>query len=149
MSGASEAPSGGLPSWAVVALALWFTALLSVWAGFLVPERVGSVPAPVWVLPLAAMLWLSHVAARRVGLWGALGPALVWLVLTWLVLGTRRPEGDLVIPATPAGYAYLFGGFLPWLVLVGLASAPRRRHGGVPEPAPPLPDAQPASSRRR
>lgn len=117
-----------LPSWALVGLALWFTVLLSVWAAFLVPLRVGSVPVPAWLAPLGLMVWLGRTAARRVGLWGALGPALAWLTLTWLVLGSRRGEGDLVIPGTAAGYAYLFGGFVPWLVVVALASAGRRRH---------------------
>lgn len=120
--------AAGLPSWALVGLALWFTVLLSVWAAFLVPLRAGSVPVPAWIAPLGLMVWLGWTAARRVGLWGALGPALTWLTLTWLVLGSRRGEGDLVIPGTALGYAYLFGGFVPWLVVVALASAGRRRH---------------------
>lgn len=133
-----------LPAAVVVAVALLLTALLSVWAAFLVPFRVGSVVVPLWLLPLVAMVAVARLASRRVGLWGALGPALLWLALSWLVLGTTRSEGDLVVPATATGYVYLCGGFVPWLVVVALASSSPR--GEAPAPSS---RATPAGSPRR
>lgn len=132
----ADAQERPLPAPVLVAVVLVLTVLLSVWGAFLVPFRVHGVVVPLWLLPLAAMLTLAHVAARRVGLWGALAPGLLWLGLTWLVFGTPRPEGDLVVPATPAGYAYLFGGFVPWLVVVGLASSRGRTPGAADPPSP-------------
>lgn len=125
--GADDAGQPALPAWLVVAVVLGLTALLSVWAGFLAPERIGRVLVPVWLVPLAVMLGLARAASRRVGLWGALGPALVWVALSWAGLGVQRPEGDLVLPGTGWAYVYLLTGFVLWLVVVALASAPRRR----------------------
>ena len=123
------APDGDerpLPAGVVVAVVLWLTLLLSVWGAFLSPFRVGSVLVPLWLVPLAVMIALAWAAARRAGLWGALAPALLWLTITYPVFGVQRPEGDLVVPATTAGYAYLFGGAVPWLVVVARASADKR-----------------------
>lgn len=43
-----------------------------------------------------------------------------WLAAV-LVLSMKRPEGDLVVPATPSGYAWLLGGSLLGAVAVVLA----------------------------
>jgi hypothetical protein len=107
-----------LPVRLVVAGAVVLTLLLSVWAAFLVPVRAGSVPVPVWLLPLAVMLALGAAAGRRAGMTGALLPALTWLVSSGLLLGTKRAEGDLVVPPTVSGVAYLFGGMVLWAVVV-------------------------------
>jgi hypothetical protein len=40
---------------------------------------------------------------------GAASAALGWLVAV-LVLASRRPEGDLVVPGSVAGYVWLLGG---------------------------------------
>jgi MYXO-CTERM domain-containing protein len=122
-----------LPSGLVVAGATVLTAALTVWAAFLVPLRVGSLPAPAWLLPLAGALVLGRAAARRAGLPGALAPAVVWFLLSWPVLGAARTEGDLVVPGTGSGYAYLFGGLLAWAALVvGASGAHRRRRPASP-----------------
>jgi hypothetical protein len=105
---------------------LVLTLLLTVWGGFLVPVHVGGFPAPVWLVPLAALLGLGVGASRELGLAGALVPALVWVALSWLVLGTMRSEGDLVVPPTVSGYAYLVGGLVAWAVVVLRASAADR-----------------------
>jgi hypothetical protein len=93
--------------------------VLSVWAAFLVPLRVGATPAPVWVLPLVAGVAASWLAARRTGLLVvALVPAAAWMVLSWWYFARPRSEGDLVVPASVSGYAYLLGGTLAWAVVV-------------------------------
>jgi len=109
------------------------TGALTVWAAFLVPLRVGTLPAPAWLLPLAGTLALGWAAARRAGLLGALAPAVVWFVLSWPVLGAARAEGDLVVPGTGAGYAYLFGGLVAWAALVTAASGAARRRRASPQ----------------
>ena len=48
--------------------------------------------------------------AQARGRRGAAAAAVGW-VLPVLVLSSRRPEGDLVVPATATGYAWLLGGF--------------------------------------
>jgi hypothetical protein len=134
-----------LPPVLVLALVLLFTVLLSLWAAFLVPLRVGDLPVPVWLVPLAAMLAMARAAARRLGLPGALLPALVWLALNVLVLGSTRAEGDLVVPASVSGMAYLYGGMVLWALVVVRASAATR-----PGPAPPgSGGATPAGRSRR
>jgi hypothetical protein len=133
-------PGAGLPAPVVVVLATAVTVLLTLWAAFLVPLRLGSVPAPAWLVPLVAMLVVARAASRRAGLAGALLPGVAWLGLSWLVLGATRTEGDLVVPATASGYAYLFGGLLAWAALVTAASGADRRRRTAP--------AQPAASPR-
>lgn len=56
---------------------------------------------------------------------GAAAAALGWLVAV-LVLASRRPEGDLVVPGSVAGYVWLLGGTLLAGVCVALPySGPR------------------------
>ena len=124
-----------LPAAVVLGGAVLLTALLSIWAGFLVPLRVGDLPLPVWLVPLGAMLAVAVAAGRRIGLAGALAPALVWLSSSTFQ-GAKRAEGDLVVPATLPGYAYLVGGLLLWAAVVLHASAASRPD---PRPSPATP----------
>jgi hypothetical protein len=129
-----------LPPLLLLAVVLALTLLLTVWAAFLVPLRLsGGLPLPLWLVPLGGMLALAAAAAHRVGLAGALAPALVWLALTMLVLAPERPEGDIVFPRTLSAYAYLYGGMLLWAVLVLRMSAAERTervHPATPTTAP-------------
>ncbi len=127
-----EAP---LPGWVVLAGVLVLTLLLTVWSAFLVPLRVGRVPLPLWLLPLVLMVTLAARAARVAGYAGAVLPAMTWLAVTWLGFAARRSEGDLVVPPTLSGYAYLFGGVLLWAAVVLRASAADR--AGQAPPATP------------
>jgi hypothetical protein len=54
---------------------------------------------------------------------GAAAAALGWLVAV-LVLASRRPEGDLVVPGSVAGYVWLLGGTL---LAGGCVALPYRR----------------------
>lgn len=119
---AAEPP---LPVPLVLAVAVLLTLLLSVWAAFLVPVRIGAVPVPVWLLPAAGMLAVGLAAGRRAGLPGALLPAITWLLSSGLAFGTKRAEGDLVVPPTLSGLLYLYGGMVLWAVVVLRTSATR------------------------
>jgi hypothetical protein len=88
--------------------------------------RMGPVPLPyglvLALLGLAALLWLTHAAART-----RLGTALVaagWL-LPVVVLAQGRAAGDVVIPGDPRGLAFLLGGVL--LIGVALGVPVKRR----------------------
>ena len=78
---------------------------------FLVPLHVGRWPLPVSVLAaivgnvVLARSIVRFTGERRV----ALLPPVLWLVVV-LVLSAPRPEGDLVVPGTLVGLAFLFGG---------------------------------------
>lgn len=134
-----------VPPALALSLVLVLGLLLTVWAAFLVPVRVRDVPVPVWLVPLGVLLALCRAAARSAGRAAVLAPGMLWLAVSWIVLGTVRAEGDLVVPATPAGYGYLGGGVLLWLVLLvrtpdpiplgGPDSGPRGRAGGAATPA--------------
>ncbi len=69
-------------------------------------------------IPVAALAWsVVNLAFFRAAGWavsgklGATVPAAVWLIAV-LVLSSRRPEGDLVVTGTTAGYVFIFGGAL-------------------------------------
>lgn len=74
----------------------------------------------------AVFLGGARLLGRRLG---AAAPALGWFVAV-LLLSSRRPEGDLVLPADAGSYAYLLLGTIVAGLAVGLpagtGSRPRR-----------------------
>jgi hypothetical protein len=95
-------------------------AVLGVVAGFEHAWYVGG------SVPVAAVLWLAVLFAVPYGLGrlmkgklAAAAPAVGWGVVSALFAG-QRPEGDLVIAADMAGYAYLYGGMIVVAVAVVL-----------------------------
>lgn len=92
----------------------------------------------VAVLAVNAAVFLGGARAlgRRLG---AAAPALGWFVAV-LLLSSRRPEGDLVLPADAGSYAYLLLGTIVAGLAVGLPA-------GQPAGSPPeQPNRQPAGS---
>ncbi len=113
-----------LPAVVVVVVASVLTALLAVWAAFLVPLRVGTIPLPVSLTLLVAVLALGMLAGRAAGWLGALGPTVAWFVVT-LPLSTPRREGDLIIQGSTIGTLYLLLGTLGWGLVVAAAAVRR------------------------
>jgi Family of unknown function (DUF6113) len=124
----SRTPELGPGILAAYALVLLLTVLTTVWGAFLVPLRVGTVPVPVSVVvAVVGNLALGIAGARVVGRWvGAVLPGLLWLALA-LVLGSKRSEGDLVVPAGAVGLAYLVLGAVAATAAVVLAQPRRTR----------------------
>jgi hypothetical protein len=95
---------------------------------FLVPLRVGTWPLPLAVV--AAMVGnvvLARLMARVTGRGlTAVIPPLLWLVVV-LVLAAPRPEGDLIVPGTWTGLAFLFLGAVAGTYGAASAALPRRR----------------------
>ena len=107
-------------AWAY-ALVVLLTVLLAVWGSFLVPFRIGAVLVPVsWAVAVVGNLALGRAGARVAGSTGALVPGLLWLGLAY-VLGSRRAEGDLVVPGTTVGLVFLLSGAVASAVAYGLA----------------------------
>ena len=114
-----------MPPWLAVLVAVLATLLLTVWAAFLVPLRLGGLPVPLWVVPLVVMLGVALLAGRVAGVLATVLPAALWFLLSWIFFGVVRSEGDLVVPGTTSGYAYLYGGALGWAaVVLGSAATP-------------------------
>lgn len=98
---------------------------------FLVPLRVGTVPLPVSVVlavvgnvALTRLMWRASLHRAVAGV-----PVVVWLVAV-LVLAAKRQEGDLVVPGTGMGLAFLFLGTIAGAFAVGQVIAPVRRGPG-------------------
>jgi len=100
---------------------------------FLVPLRLFGVSSPVSVLFAMANAPLVSAGRRvtRAG-WGGAVPALLWLGLA-LRLGTPSSGGDIVIAATPTGYAFLLVGTVAAAVGLCVPHRPvgKRCDGGV------------------
>ena len=96
-------------------------------------------------VPVAAIaLAVVHLAVFRAAGWamqsrlGVAATAVPWLLVT-VVLSTRRPEGDLVVTGTLAGYVYIFGG-----AIAAVAAVASTRPGGSWNPAcPTVPGGSP------
>lgn len=108
--------------------------LLGVIGSFEFSWQAGSVPVA------AIALSVVNLAAFRAAGWametrlGAAVPAVLWMIIL-LVLASRRPEGDLVVTGTTAGYVYMFGGAVAALVaIVWTRSARPWMLTGVPRP---------------
>jgi hypothetical protein len=119
---------------AVLALAV-AGALLGVLGAFLVPDRVLGVPGVAVVVAVAGNLAVGGLAAYGLdSRWAAVAPALPWFVVV-VVLGSTRPEGDLILPSAvdndPAvgyvGTAFLIVGAVAAAAAIVLAPVPRRR----------------------
>ena len=68
-----------------------------------------------------AVFLLAGLLSRRKG---PVGLAAGGWVLVVLLLSVPRPEGDLVVPATPLGYAWLLGGAVVAVAAVLVRYAP-------------------------
>jgi hypothetical protein len=103
------------------ALVLVLTVLLAVWGAFLVPFRVGATVVPVsLVIAVVGNVLVGRAASRLAGSAGALGTGVLWVGLA-LVLSSRRAEGDVVVPGTTVGMAFLLSGALASAVAYGAA----------------------------
>ncbi|MFP5218287.1 MAG: hypothetical protein ACLGIG_00920 [Actinomycetes bacterium] len=145
-------PPGGddrVPAALALAVVVVHAVLLTVWSAFLVPLRVFDVAVLVWLLPMGVLLALSRAASHSAGRAAVLAPGMVWLALSWLVLATVRPEGDLVVPATLPGYGYLGGGLVLWLVLLARTPDDPRPAERDARPDPSRGSATPAAGARR
>jgi hypothetical protein len=99
--------------------------------------EVLGVDLPVGLIAGVAALVLTQLLAQALLLRGA-GPSLVlfgWLVVV-VVLGTSRPEGDLVIPAGTSGEGFLYGGFVVGLVVAFVLAVRSRGASSATEVAP-------------
>lgn len=86
-------------------------------------------PVPVAAIVLVALVF-GMVRLAGFGMGGRLGatvPAVVWAIVAF-VLSIRRPEGDLVVPGTLAGYVYIIGGMLA--AVAGVMLVPPARPPG-------------------
>lgn len=103
------------------ALLLLLTVLLALWGAFLVPFRVGGTLVPVSVvLAVVGNVVVGRAAARLAGSSGALATGVLWTGLA-LVLSSRRAEGDVVVPGSAVGMAFLLAGALASAVAYGAA----------------------------
>ena len=115
------APPGPGQTAGAYALVLLLAVLLAVWGAFLVPLRVGGTLVPVsWAVAFGGNLVLGVAGDRLAGKAGALVPALLWLVLAF-TLGSKRAEGDLVVPGSTEGVVFLLAGALGSAVAYAVA----------------------------
>lgn len=128
--GVDTRPPGLAATVAAYALVLVLTVLCAVWGAFLVPLRLFGVPVPlsvvVAVVGNAGLGWAAiRITGRRIG---GVVPGLGWLLIA-LAFGTPRPEGDVVIPSSAMGYAFLGFGTVAATAVLGLRPTPRSRTG--------------------
>ncbi len=124
-------------------------AVLASLAGVLVAAATGALAGlagsllclsiPGLVLGLALTVAAAVLSAAHLGRPGS-GSALVGWLLVVLTASLGRPEGDVVIPASGLGYAWLLGGTVLSGLVVGLGplAVPRRLR---PPDEPPVPPA--------
>ncbi len=114
--------AGRLSTYASYALVLVLTVLLAVWGAFLVPLRVGEHLVPVcWAIAVVGNGLLGTCGGRLLGRLGAGLTGVLWMAIA-LTLGSKRGEGDLVVPGTTAGLGFLLAGAVASAVAYGLTS---------------------------
>jgi len=114
--------AGRVSTYAAYALVLVLAVLLAVWGAFLVPLRVGGTAVPVsWAVAVVGNGLLGWYGGQLLGRAGAAGPGLLWLAVA-LTLGSKRGEGDLVVPGSTIGLVFLLVGAVTSAVAYGVAS---------------------------
>ena len=120
-------------------------AFLSAW----LPRPLG-VPIPVGVLvAVGGNLGLGFLGARWTGTRAApVLSALIWVVIA-LLLGSSRPEGDLVVTGSGRGVAFLLLGTAAAAAGIGIKPGRPRRHAASDEApgAPPTSSPEPLTRR--
>ncbi|MCW2615576.1 MAG: hypothetical protein JWN08_2570 [Frankiales bacterium] len=113
-------PPGRFTTAATFALVLVLALLLTVWGAFLVPLRVGGAIVPVsWVIAVVGNVVLGVQGGRLLGKAGAVAPALLWLGVAF-TLGSKRAEGDLVVPGSTSGIVFLLAGAVGGAIAYGV-----------------------------
>ena len=122
---------GRLSTYASYALVLVLAVLLAVWGAFLVPLRIGGTAVPVcWAVAVVGNGLLGWWGGKLLGRLGAAGPGVLWLAIA-LTLGSKRGEGDLVVPGSATGLVFLLVGAVASAVAYGATSP-----GGLPSRSP-------------
>lgn len=88
---------------------------------------VAGVPVASIVLVVALFALVRLAGWGMGGRTGAVIPAFLWLIVVF-VMSLQRPEGDLVVPATVAGYVYIIGGLLA--AVLGVMRVPATGRSG-------------------
>lgn len=91
--------------------------VLGVVGSFEFAWEIGDIPIAAVLLSVLNLLVFRAAGWAMESKLGAVVPALLWMIILF-VLASRRPEGDLVVTGTAAGYVYMFGGALAAVVAV-------------------------------
>lgn len=106
--------------------------LLGVIGSFEFGWEIGPVPVAAILLSLLNLVAFLAAGWAMESKFAAVLPALLWLVVLF-VLSSRRPEGDLVVTGTTAGYVYMFGGAFAAVAAVALTRSARPLLAGTPQ----------------
>lgn len=122
----------------VVGLAYGLLVVLGVLLGligsFEFSWQAGAVPVAAIALSLVNLVVFRAAGWAMESRLGAVAPATPWMVVL-VLLSSRRPEGDLVVTGTTAGYTYMFGGAVAALIaIVWTRSARPWALTALPEP---------------
>ncbi|KAB2341264.1 DUF6113 family protein [Actinomadura rudentiformis] len=102
-------------------------ALLGVVGSFLQDWTIGSVPVAAVLLVILNFGFIRLAGWAMDGRMGAVIPTLTWTVVVFIG-SQQRPEGDLIVPGTLAGYVFLIGGLVAAVIAVSMV--PSRRPPG-------------------
>jgi hypothetical protein len=98
---------------------------------------LGSVPVAAILLSAAAFAAFRLAGLAMESKLGVAAMAAPWLIVV-VLLSSRRPEGDLVVTGTTAGYVFIFGGSIAAIAAVAITRSPRswilRGMDSVPTP---------------
>jgi Family of unknown function (DUF6113) len=109
--------------------------VLGVIGSFEFAWEIGDVPVAAVLLSVLNLLVFRAAGWAMESKLGAVVPALFWMIILF-VLASRRPEGDLVVTGTAAGYVYMFGGAFAALIAIAWTRSARPLGRGAAPRAP-------------
>lgn len=116
----APARPSGVANAGAFALVLLLTVLLAIWGAFLIPFRVGAVLVPVsWAIALVGNAVLGRAGGHLGGKAGVVVVGGLWLAVAF-TLGSRRAEGDLIVPGSATGLGFLLLGAVGSAVAYGM-----------------------------
>ncbi|TDC81982.1 DUF6113 family protein [Actinomadura sp. 7K507] len=119
-----EAPLDAFLSGAAYAALGLLGAVFGLLGSFAQNWTAGPVPAASIVLVGLVFVMVRLAGTGMGGRLGATVPAVMWGLVAF-VMSMRRPEGDLIVPGTTAGYIFIIGGMLAAVAGVMLVPAAR------------------------
>jgi Family of unknown function (DUF6113) len=130
-------PASGVVTGVAYGVLVVLGALLGLVGSFQFSWTFGGVPVAALVLSLiqfVAFRLAGWAMEGKLGVGAMAGP---WLIVV-VLLSSRRPEGDLVVTGSTAGYLFIFGGSIAAVVAVAVTRSPRSwiLGGAASVPAP-------------
>lgn len=117
-------PESALATGAAYGLLVVLGVLLGVVGSFTFSWAAAGLPMAAVLLAVVNFAVFRFAGWAMEGKLGAVAVAAPWLIVV-VLLSSPRPEGDLIVTGTLAGYLFIFGGSIAAVAAMAMTRSPR------------------------